>query len=312
MTKYIIRRVLLLIPTLLMMALITFLVMHATPGSPLEPAGGNANTIDSRYVEQLEELYGLNKPLHEQFVLFVWNAMRGDFGNSYVYKSRSVNEILGSTFPVSLHLGTMSFVFALVGGILLGTISALNQNKAADYVSTGISTFAISLPNFVVAVIMIFIFAIWLGWVPTGGWNEPKDWILPTIALGLGPLAIIARYTRSSMLETLRSDYIRTARAKGLASNQITVRHILKNSLSPVVTVAGPIFAAIATGSFVIESMFRVPGMGKYFVESLLGKDYPLIMAVVLIYGAFLAIMNIVVDVLYALLDPRVRFGSKT
>jgi ABC-type dipeptide/oligopeptide/nickel transport system permease component len=311
MTKYIIRRVLLLIPTLLVMALITFLVMHATPGSPLEPGAGSANTIDTRYIEQLEELYGLNKPLHEQFTLFVWNAMRFDFGNSYVYKSRSVNEILAATFPVSLHLGTMAFVFALFGGILLGTISALNQNKAGDYISTGISTFAISLPNFVIAVILIFIFAIWLGWVPTGGWNEPRDWVLPTIALGLGPLAVIARYTRSSMLETLRSDYIRTARAKGLSPNQITIVHILKNSLSPVVTVAGPIFAAIATGSFVIESMFRVPGMGKYFVESLLGKDYPLIMAVVLIYGSFLAIMNIVVDVLYAVLDPRVRFGGK-
>jgi ABC-type dipeptide/oligopeptide/nickel transport system permease component len=309
MLKYIIRRLLWLVPTLLAMSLITFLVMHATPGSPLEPNTDKANSVNPAAQQNLKEKYGLDKPLYEQYGRFLWNALRGDFGNSYIYKSRSVNEIVGSTLPVSVHLGLMAFVFALAGGLSLGIIGALNQNRLGDYLSTGISALAISLPNFVIAVLSVLIFALWLQLVPTGGWEEPKQWILPTITLGLGPLAIISRYTRSSVLEVLRSDYIRTARAKGLTPNRIIFIHILKNSLTSVVTVAGPLLAAVATGSFVIESMFRIPGLGKYFVESMLGRDYPMIMAVILIYGAFLAVINIVVDVLYAILDPRVRYS---
>lgn len=310
MTAFIIRRFLLLIPTLLVMSLITFIIMHATPGSPLDPVSAN-NLIDPAYLKSLEAKYGLDKPLWEQYGVFLINTVKLDFGNSYVFKSRAVSELIGSTLPVSFHLGIMAFVFAVVFGLLFGIVSALNQNKAPDYISTTISTFAISLPNFVIAVLLILVFSLWLGWLPTGGWDSPKDWILPTITLGIGPMAVIARYTRSSMLEVLRADYIRTAHSKGVAPNRVVWTHILKNSLSPVVTVAGPLLAAIATGSFVIESIFRVPGMGRYFVTSLLGRDYPMIMAVVLIYGAFLAVMNIVVDILYAVLDPRIRYSRK-
>lgn len=308
MAKYLMRRVLWLVPTLIAMSLITFLVMHATPGSPLEPRGDNANASDPAFQKNLEELYGLDKPLYEQYFRFLWNAVRGDFGNSYVYRTRTVGEIVGSALPVSVHLGLMAFTFAVIGGMTLGIIGALNQNRVADYLSTSISALAISMPNFVIAVLLILIFALWLKLVPTGGWDTPPQWILPTLTLGLGPLAIISRYTRSAVLEVLRSDYIRTARAKGLSSNRILFVHILKNSLTSVITVAGPLLAAVATGSFVIEAMFRVPGLGKYFVESMLGRDYPMIMAVILLYGAFLAIVNIGVDILYAVLDPRVRY----
>jgi ABC-type dipeptide/oligopeptide/nickel transport system permease component len=290
------------------MALITFLIMHATPGSPLEPEAGNATILDPASQQALNEKYGLDKPLYQQFGNFVWNALHADFGTSYIYKGRSINEIIGATLPVSLHLGFMAFVFALIGGLILGTLGALNQNRASDYTATTLSALAISLPNFIIAVLLVLVLSLWLHLLPTGGWDTPDQWILPTITLGLGPLGYIARFARSSMLEVLHSDYIRTARAKGLASNRILLTHILKNSLSPVITVAGPILAQIGTGSFVIEAMFRVPGVGRYFVESMIGRDYPMIMAVILLYGTFLAIMNIIVDVLYALLDPRVRY----
>jgi ABC-type dipeptide/oligopeptide/nickel transport system permease component len=214
MTKYLMWRIVWLGPTLLAISLITFLIMHATPGSPLEPSGDNANATDPAFQQNLKELYGLDKPLYEQYGLFVWNALRGDFGNSYIYKSRSVAEIIGATFPISLHLGLMAFAFALIGGLTLGVIGALNQNRLGDYLSSSISALAISLPNFVVGVLLVLVFCLWLQLVPTGGWDNPSEWILPTITLGLGPLAIISRYTRSAVLEVVLADYVRTAYSK--------------------------------------------------------------------------------------------------
>lgn len=307
MRNYILKRVLWLVPTLLAMSLITFLIMHATPGSPFM-AQGNANDSNPAFEANLNAKYGLDKPLYVQYFRFLWSAIQGDFGNSYVFITRSVMNIVGSSLPISLQLGVMAFIFAIVGGMALGIMGALNQNRWPDYICTAVSTLAISLPSFVIAVLLVLIFALWLKLVPTGGWDNPIEWILPTITLGLGPLAIISRYTRSSVLEVLHSDYVRTAHSKGLSNNRVLFRHVLKNSLSAVVTVAGPLFASIATGSFIIESMFSIPGLGKYFVQSMLGRDYPMIMAVVLIYGAFLAVVNIVVDILYALLDPRIHY----
>ncbi|MDO8475356.1 MAG: ABC transporter permease [Candidatus Rokubacteria bacterium] len=308
MLNYTLQRLLWLIPTLLAMALVTFLVMHATPGSPLDPVAEGANPLSPEAQKNLAEAYGLDKPLWEQFGIFVGKALRGDFGQSFVYKTRTVSEILIDAFPVSLLLGSMALVLAVTGGVTLGVLAAVYQNRSWDYVSVTVATLGVSVPNFVLAVFLIVLFSFVLPIFPTGGWNEPKDWVLPTVTLALGPMGIIARFTRSSMVEVIRSDYIRTARAKGLAEAPVILKHVLKNACIPVVTLLGPLFAAIGTGSFFVESIFRVPGMGRFFVLSMTGRDYPMIMAVILLYGGFLTLMNLAVDLLYGFIDPRIRY----
>jgi len=305
--RYVVYRLLWLVPTLLAMALVTFLVMHATPGSPLDPVAEGANPLSPEAQKNLAEVYGLDKPLYVQFGIFMQKALRGDFGTSFVYKTRTVAEIMVETFPISLLLGSMALVLAVVGGLSLGVLAAVYQNRSWDYVSVSVATLGVSVPNFVLAVFLIVLFSFVLPIFPTGGWNSPKDWVLPTVTLALAPMGIIARFTRSSMLEVIRSDYIVTARAKGLGETPVILKHVLKNGFIPVVTLLGPMFAAVGTGSFFVESIFRVPGMGRFFVLSMTGRDYPMIMAVVLIYGAFLALMNLVVDLLYGFLDPRIR-----
>ncbi len=307
MVQFAISRVLWLIPTLLAMALVTFLVMHATPGSPLDPVAEGANPLSPETQRNLAAHYGLDRPLPEQFVIFVRNALRGDFGNSFVYRSRTVREILVDTFPVSLLLGSMALVLAVAGGLALGILAAVYQNRTWDYVSVTLATAGVAVPNFVLAVFFIILFSFVIPLFPTGGWDSPRNWVLPTVTLALAPMGIIARFTRASMLEVIRADYTLTARAKGLAEGPVIFKHALKNALIPVVTLLGPMFAAIGTGSFFVESIYRVPGMGRFFVLSMTGRDYPMIMAVVLTYGAFLAIMNFVVDLAYGALDPRIR-----
>ncbi len=308
MFHYGVSRVLWLVPTLLAMALVTFLVMHATPGSPLDPVAEGANPLSPEAQRNLAEHYGLDKPLAQQFLIFVGKAVRGDFGTSFVYRTRTVSEILRESFPVSLLLGTMALVVAVAGGLSLGILAAIHQNRAWDYVSVSLATFGVAVPNFVLAVFAIILFSFVLPLFPTGGWDSPRDWVLPTVTLALAPMGIVARYTRASMLEVIRSDYTLTARAKGLGERPVVFKHVLKNALIPVVTLLGPLFAAVGTGSFFVESIFRVPGMGRFFVLSMTGRDYPMIMGVVLIYGAFLAVMNLVVDLLYGALDPRIRY----
>jgi peptide/nickel transport system permease protein len=305
---YVVRRGLWLIPTLLAMALVTFLVMHATPGSPLDPVAEGANPLSPEAQKNLAKAYGLDRPLYEQFFIFVSKAVRGDFGTSFVYKTRTVSEILVETFPVSLLLGSMALALAMVGGLTLGILAAVYQNRGWDYVSVTLATVGVAVPNFVLAVFFIILFSFVIPLFPTGGWNSPRDWVMPTVTLALGPMGIIARFTRASMLDVIRADYTRTARAKGLAERPVVFKHALKNALIPVVTLLGPMFAAVGTGSFFVESIFRVPGMGRFFVLSMTGRDYPMIMAVVLTYGAFLAVMNLVVDMLYGILDPRIRY----
>ena len=307
MVQFAISRVLWLIPTLLAMALVTFLVMHATPGSPLDPVSEGANPLSPEAQRNLAAHYGLDRPLHEQFVIFVRNALRGDFGNSFVYRTRTVREILADTFPVSLLLGSMALALAVAGGLALGILAAVYQNRSWDYVSVTVATAGVAVPNFVLAVFFIILFSFIIPLFPTGGWDSPRNWVLPTITLALAPMGIIARFTRASMLEVIRADYTLTARAKGLAEGPVIFKHALKNALIPVVTLLGPMFAAVGTGSFFVESIYRVPGMGRFFVLSMTGRDYPMIMAVVLTYGAFLAIMNLVVDLAYGALDPRIR-----
>jgi ABC-type dipeptide/oligopeptide/nickel transport system permease component len=306
--QYALARALWLLPTLLAMALVTFLVMHATPGSPLDPVAEGANPLSPEAQKNLAEHYGLHKPLPEQFLIFLGKAVRGDFGNSFVYKTRTVTEILVDAFPVSLLLGTMAFTLAVAGGLTLGVLAAVYQNRMWDYISVSLATFGVAVPNFVMGVFLIILFSLMLPLFPTGGWDSPRNWVLPTITLALAPMGIVARYTRASMLEVIRSDFTLTARSKGLAEVPVVLKHALKNALIPVVTLLGPLFAAVGTGSFFVESIFRVPGMGRFFVLSMTGRDYPMIMGVVLIFGAFLALMNLVVDLVYGALDPRIRY----
>jgi ABC-type dipeptide/oligopeptide/nickel transport system permease component len=306
--QYVVSRLLWLIPTILAMALVTFLVMHATPGSPLDPVAEGANPLSPEAQKVLAAHYGLDKPLWQQFGIFLANAVRGDFGFSFVYKTRTVAEILKQTFPISLFLGSMALVLAVVGGLTLGILAAVYQNRGWDYVSVSLATVGVAVPNFVLAVFLIILFSFIIPLFPTGGWDSPRNWVLPTITLALAPMGIIARFTRASMLEVIRADYTLTARAKGLSEAPVIFKHALKNALIPVVTLLGPLFAAVGTGSFFVESIFRVPGMGRFFVESMTGRDYPMIMAVILSYGVFLAIMNLLVDLAYGALDPRIRY----
>jgi ABC-type dipeptide/oligopeptide/nickel transport system permease component len=297
-----------LVPTLLAMALVTFLVMHATPGSPLDPVAEGANPLSPEAQKNLAAAYGLDRPLWEQFAIFLGKAVRGDFGNSFVYRTRTVNEILREAFPVSLFLGSMALALAVAGGVSLGVLAATYQNRMWDYVSVTLATFGVAVPNFVLAVFLIILFSFVLPLFPTGGWDSWRAWVLPTVTLALAPMGLIARFTRASMLEVIRADFTLTARAKGLGEAPVILKHAFKNALIPIVTLLGPMFAAVGTGSFFVESIFRVPGMGRFFVLSMTGRDYPMIMAVVLTYGAFLAVMNLLVDLAYGALDPRIRY----
>ena len=311
MARYVAERVLVMIPTILVLSLLLFVLMRLTPGSPLQPNAANANPLSPEQQANLAKAWGLDKPILEQYVVFVGKAARLDFGTSYYFKTREVMEVLPPLFPVSLHLGLMALVVAIVLGGALGILAAMNQNGPLDYLCTLVAMMGVSVPNFVMAVLLIWLFVLGLRVIPmTGGWNTPADWILPTITLSLGPLAVIARYMRSSMVEVIRSDYVRTARAKGLNERRVVLVHVLKNALIPPLTILGPIIAAVLTGSPFVEIIFRVPGIGRYFIESILARDYPVIMAVFLFYGVFLQVMNLLVDLLYGLADPRIRFGG--
>jgi len=309
MSRYLAGRLVVMIPTIFVLSLALFVLMRLTPGSPLQPIAPNANPLSPEQQDNLAREWGLDKPILEQYAIYVWRAAQLDFGMSYAYKTRSVTEILGPTLPVSLHLGLMALTIAVVCGVALGVLAATNRNGGFDYLCTLIAMLGVSVPNFVMAILFIIVFVLGLKVIPyTGGWESPVDWIMPTLVLSLGPLAVIARYTRSSMIEAINSDYVRTARAKGNSERRVMLYHVLKNALIPPLTILGPLVAAVATGSPFVEIIFRVPGMGRYFIESVLARDYPVIMAVFLFYGVFLQAMNLLVDVLYGVVDPRIRF----
>ena len=311
MSRYLAGRLVVMIPTIVVLSLVLFVLMRLTPGSPLQPIAPNANPLSPEAQEALAKEWGLDKPILEQYVVYIWKALQLDFGLSYYYKTRTVTEILGPTLPVSLHLGLMALTIAVIFGIGLGVLAATHRNGIFDYICTLVAMIGVSIPNFVMAIVFIIVFVLGLKVIPnTGGWQSPVDWIMPTIVLSLGPLAVIARYTRSSMIEAISSDYVRTARAKGASERRVMLYHVLKNALIPPLTIMGPLVAAVATGSPFVEIIFRVPGMGRYFVESVLARDYPVIMAVFLFYGVFLQLMNLVVDVLYGVVDPRIRFDG--
>jgi ABC-type dipeptide/oligopeptide/nickel transport system permease component len=283
--------------------------MHATPGGPWDRED---RPLPENVIEHLNEKYGLDRPLWEQYFRFLGGlVLHGDLGPSFSRAGQSVTTILRSFFPVSLQLGSVAIAIALVFGVSLGLIAAVGHNTWADYVSTFVSVVGVSAPSYVIATTLIVVLAVGLGWVPTGGWDgiSSRRIIIPAIALSLRSLALLARYTRSSVLDVLQRDYIRTARAKGLRERVILVRHALRNALIPVATVAGIAFANVVTGSFFVESVCVVPGIGRYFVNSVSGRDYPVIMGTTLLYAAIVMIMNLVVDIGYVFLDPRVRYA---
>ena len=307
MTTYILRRVLLMIPTLLVVFTLTFLIVHATPGGPWDES---EKPLPEAVKANLSRQYHLDDPLYKQYVDYLASALQGDFGPSYRFVERSVSDIVGATFPVSAQLGVLAMLFALVVGIPLGALAAVKRNTWIDFVASLITVTGIASPPFVRISLLIVIFSLALPWLPSGGWEGIWDSrvILPTIALGMGPAALLARYTRSSLLETLAQDYMRTARAKGLSERVAVTRHAMKNALIPVVTVAGVTLANVITGAFFIERIYGVPGIGRMFVDSVTGRDYPLLLGIVLLFALLISVTNLLVDISYALIDPRIRY----
>jgi oligopeptide transport system permease protein len=305
MTRYIAGRVFWILPVLFVVSLLTFLLMHSVPGGPW----AREKALPAPTVIRLNIKYGLDDPLPVQYLRWAGALVQGDLGPSFKFADRSVNEIVADGIWTTVQLGLMAFVLAVVVGIPLGIFAALGHNRWPDYLSTAISIIGIATPSFVAATLLILVFAVALGWFPTGGWKGPPTWVLPTVALAGFPIAVIARYTRASMLEVTRKDYIRTAQSKGLRGDSVVVRHMIRNALIPVVTILGPTLAYLVTGSFIIETVFGIPGIGRYYITSISSKDYGVLMAMTILYAFAVAFLNLVVDVLYAYIDPRIRYS---
>ena len=304
MTKYIIKRVIMMICTLLLISLLTFILMHSVPGGPF--------TSDRQLPEAVEaalnEKYNLNAPLATQYVDYMVDLLHGDLGPSFKYAGRSVNDFITSGFPVSARLGLVTICFVLLASIPLGIVAALKNGRWQDMGIMAIATLGVTIPSFVIATGLMYIFSYKLGWTPTIGLDSWKSYILPVIALGGYSLAFMTRLMRSSLLEVMGQDYIRTARAKGLSESKVVTRHALRNALIPVITILGPTIANLLTGSFVIEKIFALPGLGIHFVNSITNRDYTAIMGVTIFYAAFLIAMIFIVDIFYCLIDPRIKY----
>jgi dipeptide transport system permease protein len=307
MFSYTIKRFLMMIVTILIIATLTFILMHSVPGSPFN----QERTTNEAIQANLEKYYKLDEPLPVQYVNYLKSIVTFDFGPSIKKPNETVNELLARGFPISLELGLTTILIAVLSGILLGTFAALRHNGIIDYFAMTFAVVGISVPNFVLATLLIQKLAVDSNIFPPATWSSPMHMVLPVIALATGPMAIIARLTRSSMLEVLTQDYIKMAKAKGLSPLRIVVRHALRNALMPVVTIMGTMLAGILTGTFVIEKIFAIPGMGKYFVESINNRDYPVIMGTTVFYSSFLVFMLFIVDIVYGILDPRIKLHKK-
>ena len=305
MIAYIGRRFLWIIPVLFTVSIITFFLMHAVPGGPWD----RDKRLPQATQDRLNAKYGLDQPIYIQYITWAGKFIQGDLGPSYRYTDRTVNEIVADGFWTTVQLGIMAFILSVLVGIPLGIFAALGHNRGPDYVSTSVSIIGIATPSFVLSILLIVFFAVQLGWFPTGGWKGPQYWVLPTIALAGFPIAVIARYTRASMLEVTRKDYIRTAHSKGLRDQAVVSRHMIRNALIPVITILGPTLAFLVTGSFIIERIFGIPGIGQFYITSISTRDYSLLMAMTMLYAFAVAFLNVVVDVLYAYIDPRIRYS---
>ncbi len=296
-----------MIITVLVIATLTFFLMKGIPGSPFNQDRGTSEAVQAN----LEAHFGLDQPWYVQYGVYLKSIATFDFGPSIKNPDQTVNDLLGRGFPISFELGIVTVLVALVSGITLGIIAALKHNGIVDYMAMTLAVLGISIPNFVLATLVIQQFAVNWQILPAATWSSPMHMVLPVIALATGPMAIIARLTRSSMLEVLTQDYIKMARAKGLTPFKIVVKHALKNAMLPVVTILGTLLAGILTGTFVIEKIFAIPGMGKYFVDSINNRDYPVIMGTTVFYSSILVFMLFLVDVAYTLLDPRIKLAKK-
>lgn len=306
MLRYVIGRLLGIIGVLLAVSIITFLMMHAVPGGPFDTAQHQEMPVPEHVREALLRKYNLDKPLYRQYLSYMFHALRGDLGISFRY-GEPVIQFLRRSWPATIQLGLATLVVSLAVGLTMGTLAALKPNSRIDYLTSVGVVMGIVTPTFVIAALMIVIFAVKLGWLPTGGWGTPKQMIMPVIAYASGPAATIARYTRSGLLEALRADYIRTAHAKGLPPRVVFLRHAFKNALIPLLTITGPLVAWMVTGSFFIETIFRIPGIGSQLTLGIYNRDYPVIMALSLLWSSVIALAYLVTDLLYVRVDPRVR-----
>jgi len=284
---------------------LAFFLIRVAPGGPFS----TEKPLPPEVIANLEAKYHLNEPIWQQYLRYLGDVLQGDLGPSFNYADYTVNELIANGFPVSFQLGLLAMLLALLLGISAGTLAALRHNRALDYGMMAVAMTGISIPNFVIAPLMILLFAVGLGWLPAGGLEKPTSWVLPVLSLALPQAAYIARLIRGSLLEVLRAPYIRTARAKGLPMPLILWRHAARPALLPVVSYLGPAMAGVLTGSVVIESLFGIPGLGRYFVQGALNRDYTLVMGVVVFYGVLIVLFNLLVDLAYGLLDPRVRYS---
>lgn len=304
MSRYIVGRLAGLLFAVVVVTMITFLLMHAVPGGPFDetkqplPAAAKQNILHK---------YGLDRPIWEQYVRYMWSALHGDFGIPFQSPTETVTQLIARVWVPTLQLGAVTIFLSYTVGMFLGIVAALNRNTWIDYVVTTLATLGFAVPNWIIAIWLIIIFSVSLRWLPTGGWGTPADYIMPVTAYALAPMALVARYTRTSMLEVLGADYVRTARAKGAARWRVITRHALSNALLPLITVLGPQIPNLATGSIFIESTFRIPGLGRYFVTSTFVRDYPMIMATIILVAVLWGVTYAVSDILYGLVDPRVR-----
>jgi len=306
MLRFLLRRLTGAIPTLFLVVTAAFFLMRIAPGGPFD----RERMLEPLVMANLNAAFHLDDPLWRQYLHYLGNLARGDLGPSFIYRDFTVNELLARGLPVSMTLGSLALTLAVLIGGSLGTIAALRQNSWVDHAVIAVATFGITVPNFVLAPVLALVFGVWLAWLPAGGWGDgaPPNLVLPVIALALPQVAVIARLTRGAMIEALRSDHVRTARAYGLPTRRVVLGHALRAAALPAVSYLGPAAAALLTGSIVIEQIFGLPGIGRYFVTGALNRDYTLVMGTVVIVAVFVILFNLIVDILYAALDPRVRY----
>ena len=306
MLRYIVKRLAVGVVTLFLLATIPFFLMHVIPGSPF---AGETSKLPVKVVEKLQEKYGLDRPLFEQYTMYMKNAVRGDFGVSIYRKGRNIDKIIANGLPYTMRLGAVSVTFALVTGIFLGTLAAFTKKKWLSNLVLVVATAGVSMPGFLLSVLLLLLFGVVLQWLPFVGLGSPLHYILPAVGMAFAPISMIARLVRSSLREVMKQDYMVLARSKGTPENLVILRHGLKNAMLPVITYAGPMIATLLTGSFVIESLYSIPGIGAEFVTSITNRDYTMIMALTILYGSFIIVANIITDIINAMIDPRIKLG---
>ena len=306
MAAYLMQRILWIVPVLVAVAVITFVLMHQVPGGPWD----RSKRLPPQALENVNQSYGLDRPLWQQFGSYALGLAQGDLGVSFRSNHRPVSDVLGDGIRISATLGLLALVLSATAGVALGVVAALRRNSALDFASVAFATAGASVPSFILGMLLLVLFTGYLHWLPSGGWGSPQQAVMPVLALSAWPTAYIARVTRASVLDVLHQDYVRTARAKGLQERVVVLRHMLRNALIPVLTVIGPVAAMLVTGSFIIEQLFAIPGIGRAFVTSIGARDYGVIMGTTLLYTFVIVIANLLVDLLYAVIDPRIRYQT--